>query len=214
MAHIGLFRGIRDSARRLRRHLKVSRDRARLLRDGRRERVRIVIGASGSAPEGWTSTDIEFLDLREARHWETYFERDSIDAMLAEHVWEHLTIREGLEAARRCFEYLRPGGYLRLAVPDGLHPNPSYRQSVMPGGSGPGAAEHKVLYDFRMLVALFEEAGFRVQLLEYFDTEGTFHFTDWDPAAGPIQRSKRFDERNRDGVLRYTSVILDAHKMG
>jgi predicted SAM-dependent methyltransferase len=46
--------------------------------------------------------------------------------MLAEHVWEHLTEEEGLAAARACFKYLSPGGFLRVVVPDGLHPDPAY----------------------------------------------------------------------------------------
>ena len=58
----------------------------------------------------------------------------------------------------------------------------------------------------------FEKEGFKVNLLEYFDQEGKFHFLEWDPAEGNIIRSKRFDERNQDGNLRYTSIILDAYK--
>jgi len=60
--------------------------------------------------------------------------------------------------------------------------------------------------------SMFEEAGFIVELLEYFDSEGKFHFVDWDVGSGKINRSKRFDERNRNGILRYTSIILDAYK--
>lgn len=41
-----------------------------------------------------------------------------VDAFLAEHVWEHLSLEDAHRAARNCHEFLRPGGRLRLAVPD------------------------------------------------------------------------------------------------
>ena len=77
---------------------------------------------------------------------------------------------------------------------------------------GPDAADHKVLYTYRTLREIFESAGFRVDLLEYFDENGEFHHKDWDPNDGMIRRSKRFDHRNRDNQLNYTSIVLDAKK--
>lgn len=41
-----------------------------------------------------------------------------VDAFLAEHVWEHLSLEDAHRAARNCHDYLHPGGRLRLAVPD------------------------------------------------------------------------------------------------
>ena len=199
-------------ARWIYRRVKARRGRRRLKRLKNVSPLRLVIGAGGISDPGWIETDIEYLDLLNPRDWEACFRRASIDAILAEHVWEHLTIEDGLAAGRRCFEYLRPGGYLRVAVPDGLHPDPSYIAYVRPGGTGPGAADHKVLYDHGMFADLFQRAGFRVELLEYFDTSGTFRGRDWNPEDGKIVRSSRFDDRNRDGRLNYTSIILDAWK--
>jgi predicted SAM-dependent methyltransferase len=174
--------------------------------------LRIVVGAGGLYDPGWIPTDVDVLDILDERHWRRLFRENSIDAILAEHVWEHLTAEQGLIAARNCFRFLHPGGYLRAAVPDGCHPDPEYVERVRPGGSGPGAHDHKLLYTHESFRRLFESAGFNVELLEYFDSAGQFHSTDWDPALGKIDRSKRFDERNRDGRLVYTSVILDARK--
>jgi hypothetical protein len=64
----------------------------------------------------------------------------------AEHVWEHLMPEQGATAARICHRFLRPGGYVRVAVPDGLHPDPKYVEWVRPGGSGLGAWDHTVLH--------------------------------------------------------------------
>lgn len=205
-------------------------------------RKRIVIGAWGRYDSGWIPTQRDFLNLLEPAQWERSFEPNSVEAMLAEHVWEHLTEEEGLAAARTCYKYLRPGGYLRVAVPDGLHPDPTYVDLVKAGApttagegdvsrkpartAGPdgNAANHKALYTYKSLSQLFERAGFRVDLYEYFDEAGTFHCRDWDSKAGTIWRSKRFDPRNKSGhlasvypgslddYLSYSSIILDAVK--
>jgi predicted SAM-dependent methyltransferase len=66
---------------------------------------------------------------------------------------------------------------LRVAVPDGLHPDPAYVDTVKAGagtavptsGLDGNAANHKALYTYRTLRQLFESAGFRVIMYEYFD---------------------------------------------
>jgi predicted SAM-dependent methyltransferase len=176
---------------------------------------RIVIGAGTRHLEGgWIETDQEFLDLLKPEDWRRFFRPDSIAALLAEHVWEHLTVDQGVQAAHTCFTYLRPGGYLRLAVPDGLHPDQTYIDWVKVGGRSPGqlANGHKVLYTYHTLHALFQSVGFETRFYEYFDDNRQFRFIDWDPAKGHILRSKRFDKRNRDGNLRFTSIVMDAVK--
>ncbi len=178
----------------------------------KRNPCKIVIGASGIFQEGWISTDQELLDLLRPMKWKRYFRDQRIDAILAEHIWEHLRWEEGILAAGICFQYLKPGGYLRAAVPDGLHPDAEYIEWVRPGGIGAGAQDHKMLYTYKTFSKMFELAGFRVDLLEYFDENGQFHFKDWSPADGLIQRSSRFDERNAGAKLKYTSIILDARK--
>jgi predicted SAM-dependent methyltransferase len=174
--------------------------------------LKLVVGSSGAHDVGWIPSEIEYLNLLDATHWRKYFTEGSIDAILAEHVWEHLTADEGLEAARRCFQYLKPGGYLRVAVPDGFHPSWDYLEYVRPGGSGPGADDHKVLYNHVTFVQLFEKTGYDVRLLEYFDANGEFQGIEWLPEDGKIKRSKRWDARNAGGVLKYTSIIVDAFK--
>jgi len=178
------------------------------------EPIKIVIGAAGIFEPGWTATEIEQLNVLKPADWRRMFKRrGSISAILAEHVWEHLSEEEGREAARQCYQYLKPGGFLRVAVPDGFHPDPAYIDYVKPGGYGAGADDHRVLYNWCSLKKVFEDAGFEVELLEYFDASGRFHCANWDPADGKIMRSSRFDERNFDRPLAYTSTILDARKI-
>ena len=173
---------------------------------------KIMIGSAGTGFEGWVSTDKEALNLVSESAWMSYFKPNSLEAILAEHVWEHLSVDEANIAAKNCYTFLKPGGYLRVAVPDGLHPDPAYIEEVRPGGSGPGANDHKVLYTYASFRELFANLGFDVRLLEYFDEQGQFQCNDWDRSDGMIQRSKRFDPRNSAKQLSYTSIILDAVK--
>lgn len=175
--------------------------------------LRVVIGASDKFQDGWVPTDINNLNILDQNDWDKYFTESSIDAILAEHVWEHLTMKEAFAGARNCFRYLKRGGYARIAVPDGFNPDADYIQAVKPGGTGDGSDDHKTLYDHSSLTKVFETAGFKVRLLEYFDASGRFNYVDWDQETGLIRRSMRFDERNATGVLKYSSLIIDAIKL-
>jgi predicted SAM-dependent methyltransferase len=59
---------------------------------------------------------------------------------------------------------------------------------------------------------MFEEAGYKIELLEFCDEKGTFHYNHWDESKGFVYRSKRFDHRNKDGQLGFVSLIVDAIK--
>jgi len=202
---------VRAAERTYHRRYGPSKLRKRLAANPRR---RIVIGAANKYDHGWIPTERQYFDVIKPDDWARYFEPNSIEAILAEHVWEHLTAEQGFTAAGTCFTYLRPGGYLRVAVPDGFHPDPTYLEWVKVGGAGPGqiANGHKILYTYRALTELFERSRFRVKLYEYFDESGTFHYHEWNPEGGTILRSKRFDPRNKTGTLRYTSIMFDAFK--
>jgi len=175
--------------------------------------LKVVIGASGISDPGWLATEYGFLNILNENDWLKYFEPDSIDRMMAEHVWEHMTIQDGLIAARNCFKFMNNGGSIRIAVPDGHNPDPKYIDAVKPNGFGPGAKDHKVLYTQETLCQVFELAGFEVHRLEYFDELGAFLFETWSPIDGFIRRSLKFDPRNTDGTVNYTSLIIDAKKV-
>lgn len=177
--------------------------------------LRVILGAGTQVWDGWIPTQREHLDLTERGSFERYFGDRRADAFLCEHVWEHLSAAQGLAAARLCFDFLRPGGFLRCAVPDANFPDPEYQRTVQVGGPGPAdhpAADHQVVYDVHRFVRVFEAAGFRVDPLEYCDDQGRFHYHGWDVTTGPVYRSLLLDHRNRDGRLGFTSIILDAYR--
>ncbi|GMV78689.1 MAG: hypothetical protein AMXMBFR79_18190 [Chitinophagaceae bacterium] len=175
--------------------------------------LKLVIGSSRKYDEGWIPTEAHFLNLLDEATWDRYFTENQISNMLAEHVWEHLTIDEGRKAASVCYKYLKHGGRLRVAVPDGFHSNQQYIDYVKPGGFGDGADDHKVLYNYKTFSSVFEDSGFRVDLLEYFDEQGNFQTKKWDIENGLIKRSIKYDKRNVNEQPVYTSLIIDAIKL-
>jgi predicted SAM-dependent methyltransferase len=177
--------------------------------------LKVIIGAGEQSYEGWISTQKEQLDLRQRQDWVESFGQRPVDSFLCEHVWEHLTEAEGRYAAALCYEFLKPGGYLRCAVPDANFRNETYQQMVQVGGPGPKehpAADHKIVYGYRLFQDIFSRVGFVVELLEYCDDDGNFHATIWSPADGPIYRSLHSDHRNQNGNLEFVSLIIDAWK--
>jgi len=177
--------------------------------------LKILIGAGDQRWAGWLLTQKEQLDLLTPEDWSASFRGRLVDAFLCEHVWEHLTEAQGQAAAWLCFDYLKPGGLLRCAVPDAHFPDPIYQATAQVGGPGPSdhpAADHKTAYDYRRFCDVFTSAGFQVDLLEYCDESGRFHYNQWSVESGPIYRSLLLDHRNRDGRIGFVSLIVDAKK--
>ncbi len=177
--------------------------------------TRVIVGASSQDYPGWVQTQEDELDITRREDWTTKYHPGSLTHILAEHVWEHLTLIEAELAARNCFAMLAPGGRVRCAVPDGNFPDPDYQRTVQIGGPGPAdhpAASHKVVYTLDTVSEVFAAAGFTITPLEWCDDNGVFHATEWDELDGFIYRSARFDHRNNDGVIRFASLIIDAVK--
>lgn len=178
--------------------------------------IKVVIGAGEYVNNpGWIHTQEKELNLLDENTWQNRFDKNTITAILAEHVWEHLTFEEGLKAAKMCFKYLKPFGYIRCAVPDGYFSDESYQNIVKVGGPGPQehpAASHKIVHNFKTLTNMFQSAGYEVKLLEYCDEEGNFHQNYWDGVDGVIFRSKKYDPRKQADKLVFPSLIIDAMK--
>ncbi len=179
--------------------------------------MKVIIGAGNTRFDGWVSTQENELNLLERKTFESMFKDEKPTVFLAEHVWEHLTLEDGLIAAKNCYDFLADGGYIRIAVPDKNFRNEWYQNMVKIGGSGDPthpAFTHKIVYDYKMLSSVFEQAGFEVELLEYCDENGDFHYKYWNENDGRIGRSLRFDTRNSPAKLGMVSIIIDAKKEG
>lgn len=178
--------------------------------------IKIVIGAGEyNNNPGWIHTQEDELNLLDENTWQGKFQKNSITTILAEHVWEHLTYEEGVEAASICYQYLKPAGYIRCAVPDGFFRDEVYQNTVKIGGPGPKdhpASSHKIVFNYQTLTEMFKAAGFKVKLLEYCDENGHFYINEWNGHDGVIFRSKKYDPRNQGDQLVCPSLIIDAIK--
>lgn len=194
--------------------LKILRKRKFLkaLKENEDKPIKLVVGSSGIAEKSWIPSEYYFLDLLIDSHWKKYFKPDSIEIIIAEHVWEHLTLEQGKIAAKTCYKYLKVGGRARIAVPDGFHKDQHYVDAVKPGGSGAGSEDRKVLYNYKSLSSIFEQAGFKINAYEYFDENHQLQLNDWDSDYGYVSRTFYNDQRNSDGQPHYTSILIDAIK--
>ena len=184
-----------------------------LLMEG--NQLKIILGAGKTKFEGWISTQESELNLLNRADFERRFKENSIEAMLSEHVWEHMTKEEGIIGAKNCYDFLKEGGYIRVAVPDKNFRNEWYQNMVKVGGPGPiehPSYTHKIVYDYLTIGEVFKTAGFCVELLEYCDEKGDFHYKYWNEEDGKIGRSFRFDTRNSKENLGMVSIIIDAKK--
>lgn len=67
-------------------------------------------------PETAFSPRITFCNLKKPLPWQT----NSVAAIYAGEVWEHLEYPDGQRLTAECYRVLKPGGVLRLCVPDGV----------------------------------------------------------------------------------------------
>ncbi len=174
--------------------------------------IKIIVGAGPTKYKGWFSTDIATLDVTNEDHFKKYFKKKKINKILAEHVLEHLTeIDLGL-MIKNFYKYSSDDVNIRIAVPDGLHKDRNYINTVKPGGTGEGADDHKHLFTYHSLSEFFEEEKFKPVLVEYWDEGRNFHPGYSNDENGYVLRSFKNDKRNINGTPEYTSLIIDFRK--
>lgn len=104
------------------------------------------------------------------------FPANSFDGIFCEHVFEHFDLEHGLALFRQCFRVLRPGGCIRIIVPDGEKVMRTYfddpadlvkrRQSQTACAMEAVNSyfrqryEHQCLYDWPLMEHQLRQAGF------------------------------------------------------
>ena len=79
------------------------------------------VGCGRRFHPAWTNIDLESWDPQVTQHDITKglpFEDDHFDAVYHSHVLEHLEPRDGERLLDECYRVLRPGGVLRIVVPN------------------------------------------------------------------------------------------------
>jgi predicted SAM-dependent methyltransferase len=152
--------------------------RRRALVLAKRRPLQLHLGSSTNRLAGWVNIDL----LRPGRRLDLYwdlrrglpFPSARVDAIFAEHLFEHLTHDDGSALVRECLRVLRPGGVLRIGVPDLDRYIASYLgqddliDRVRPGRPTRAIAlgetfflyGHRCMYDFETLERTCIDAGF------------------------------------------------------
>ncbi len=116
------------------------------------------------------------------------FSNNCFDGVFSEHVLEHFTQEDGFLLLVEVMRVLRPGGILRLIVPDGEFIVRSYVEDpsllVNYRGSGSGTAmemvnsffrqryEHQFIYDWETIERMLREVGFEEVQRKTYRTSG------------------------------------------
>ncbi len=181
--------------------------------------VNIIIGAALTKQKGWFSTNEDWLDITRKEHWDRLFgSKRKIKRVLAEHVFEHLTIDEMRISLKLIYENMIDGGSLRIAVPDGNNPNKEYRDNCGINGFGADASDHKQFITFEFLSKEVEKVGFSFFLIEGYLKNKELILKKPDDDLGRVMRSRSSrkidnDRHGWDFVDSNTSLILDCFKI-
>ena len=180
--------------------------------------VNLILGAALTKQKGWFSTNEEWFNIVQKTHWERLFNsKKRVKRVLAEHVFEHLTLDEMRKALNLIYKNMVYGGSLRIAVPDGNNPNQEYRNHCGINGIGADASDHKQFITFELLSHEVEKIGFKFKLKEGYMQNNKLISEKINFELGTVMRSRR-NKNNiefKEGWSFHdanTSLIIDCFK--
>ena len=184
--------------------------------------LQVHLGCGKRYIPGFVHVDLEnfpHIDYRHDVRRLPFFPDDSVDLVYASHVLEYFDHVEAREVLTEWRRVLKPGGTLRLAVPDfaalakvyrtygdlKLILGPLYGGISAAGSGGDVLLYHKTVYDFASLKAVLEDAEFCG--VRCYDWRRTVHkdYDDYSQAYIP-----HMDKEN--GLL--VSLNVEADKIG
>ncbi len=138
--------------------------------------LRLHLGSGGEHKPGWANVDLLGDPVEVA--WNLArplpFESASVSAVFHEHLLEHLPLPDGAILMRECYRVLRPGGVLRVGVPDAgklirsYSADRAYLEELHPGRPTAMLAvqelfywhRHCAMFDVETLGLFFRASGF------------------------------------------------------
>ena len=183
-----------------------------------RDSVNLILGAALTNQKDWFSTNEDWLDICKEDHWKRLFNsKQRIKRVLAEHVFEHLTLDEMRNAINLIYKNMVFGGSLRIAVPDGNNPNQEYRNHCGINGIGADASDHKQFITFELLRDEVEKIGFKCHLIEGYLKNRKLISTPFNRELGNVIRSRSneiiiYPKEGWDFVDANSSLIVDCFK--
>jgi len=151
-------------------------------------------------------------------------ENNSVDSFQAEDVFEHIPYEKLVPVVNEIYRILKPDGLLRLSVPDygcDVLQNRSVKgetgQIVYdPGGGGtPDNPGHVWFPRIDTVMQILTKTKFhksgKIELLHYYNKDGTFVAKPIDYSKGHVRRTPDFDERVKN-PYRPMSLVIDLIK--
>lgn len=176
--------------------------------------IKLHLGCGSKNIRGYTNIDIRYLpgvDVVDNVKFLKSFKSNTIDEIYACHVLEHFTRWEYISVLTRWYELLRPGGKLKIAVPDFEKIVEIYQKTkslkpvmgLLYGGQDYEENFHNVIWDFNSIKEDLEYIGFK-NVVKY-DWRQTCHSNvdDYSQSYFP-----HMDKNN--GLL--VSLNVEAHK--
>lgn len=119
---------------------------------------------------------------------------NSVARILSEDFFEHITVDEIKRLLAECFRLLKPGGIMRIGVPD--YGNPKDYPYLLKG-SDPRFPRHITLTHYQLMKRIIEESPFtRYEFYHYWDN-GRFVYKPIDYSLGMVRRTPDNDPRCR-----------------
>ncbi len=158
--------------------------------------MKLHIGCGKRYFKGWTNLDVNtgIADMIDDAAKLTKIADDSCELVYAAHVLEHFGREETLSVLKVWYKKLKPGGILRLSVPDFAKVVLIYQKGwdldsrllgYVTGGQRDQYDVHKMIFDQKNLTRLLKEAGFKtVRLWDWRKTEHT-QYDDYSQAYLP-----------------------------
>lgn len=153
-----------------------SRERRKALALVAKGDIRLHLGCGGERKAGWVNMDLlgDPVDVAWNLANSLPFDSGSVVAIFHEHLLEHLPLEAGDSFMRECFRVLKPGGILRVGVPDAgrlirsYAGDRGYLENLHPGRPTALIAvqelfywhRHCAMFDGETLEVLFRASGF------------------------------------------------------
>lgn len=171
------------------------------------EPIRLNLGGYGDCHPAEHYEGFVAVDLIETSEWTVAHDLTqpfplpdgSVTQILSEHCLEHLPEDQLPRLLDECHRVLRPGGWMRFAVPDyGAPRNARFRER----GHDPGHLDHLNFPTYESLLAVVARSAFEKAEFHQYWSGGTFVDSSIEYDRGWVKRTKDNDHRNRRVGLR------------